>query len=242
MKKSISDLSPWIRTIHQEVIQPKIRIIQNHPFVRAMEAGACEKKHAEHYFSGLMWHLLQFGKHVQFHMKKRPTAVATFLGNRSEDEDGDTEILGRIVAAFGGNPDAIAKFPDQQKVDPIWIQHDALLRAAIYSEDLPWQVGTAALNVGIESLVPTMIEPLFRASVKHYGVTTQQARWLESRSGDEEKQHGENGFLILDQFVDQHDLELQQKCRFWIEALSDSMAYRLLKTGLPESIRSSALI
>ena len=85
--------------------------------------------------------------------------------------------------------------------------------AAIYSTDFSWAVGTAALNIGIESLVPSMIEPLFRA-------------------GEEEKQHGENGFFILNRFVDESDSSLVAQCQFYIEALSHSMAKRLLTTGI----------
>jgi thiaminase len=234
MKASpIPNLQPWLKEILNDVILPKRRAIAHHPFIKNMESGTAEKKDALIYFEGLLWHLLDFGKHVEFLMKKRPAAVAVFLGSRAEDEDGDTQILARIVKAFGGNFEKIIDSPWRQTVHPIWIHHDALLRSAIYSQDLAWQVGVAALNVGIESLVPSMIEPLFSASVQNYAVSSDEAKWLESRSGEEEKQHGENGFLILNEFVGHNDQRLQEQCRFFIQALSDSMAYRLLRTGLP---------
>ncbi len=229
---SISDLKPWLQEIYYDLITPRRKAIVNHEFVKAMEHGVVSKPQALQYFSGLMWHLLDFGKHVEHLMKKRPVEVATFLAGRSEDEDGDTEILGKIVKAFGGNPSEIATHPWKQKVHPIWVQHDALLRSAIYSTDFSWAVGTAALNIGIESLVPTMIEPLFKASVKNYHVSSSDAKWLESRAGEEEKQHGENGFFILNHFVDERDTALVDQCRFYIEALSHSMANRLLSTGI----------
>jgi hypothetical protein len=43
--------------------------------------------------------------------------------------------------------------------------------------------------------------------------------------GEEEIQHGENGFLILDHYVNEADTTLQKKCVFFIDALSRSMAY-----------------
>lgn len=223
--------APWLKRLHSEVVLPRQRVIENHPFILAMSAGAAEPREAERFFSGLMWHLLDFGKHVAHHMAKRPPEVARLLEGRSEDEDGDTQILGRIVTAFGGNAELIATKPWRYRPHPVWVRHDALLRSAIYSADLPWQVGTAALNVGIESLVPTMIEPLYRASVRHYGVSTDQAKWLESRSGEEERQHGENGYLILNEFVRSDDVALQEICAFYVDALSSSMAYGLLRSG-----------
>lgn len=224
----------WIEKIRLDIINPRLLAIIEHPFMKSMQDGTAKPEDARNYFSGLMWHLLDFGSHVDFLMNKRPPEVMDFLNGNSEDEDGDTDILGKIVAAFGDNPDRIAIDPWTYRPDPIWIQHDALLRSAIYSQDLPWQVGAAALNVGIESLVPTMIEGLFKASVENYGITTDQAQWLQSRSGEEEKQHGENGFLLLKEFVSEDDELLIKKCTFFIDALSYSMAYRLLETGLPK--------
>jgi pyrroloquinoline quinone (PQQ) biosynthesis protein C len=224
--------SPWLDSIDRKILSPRKRAIENHPFTIAMKNGVSEPRHAERYFSGLMWHLLDFGKHVGHLMEKRDPAVATFLAGRSEDADGDTEILGRIVDAFGGPGEQIRNRPWSYRPHPVWIRHDALLRSAIYSRDLPWQVGTAALNVGIESLVPTMIEPLFQACIEKYGVTKRDAQWLESRSGEEERQHGENGYLVLDRFVDKNDTKLQDQCTFFIDALSGSMAYGLLESGL----------
>ncbi len=225
-------LPTWIRRAHSEILAPRRRAIENHPFIRAMETGQAEVRDAERFFSGLTWHLLEFGKHVGHHMKKRPPEVAAFLAGRSEDEDGDTEILGRIVRAFGGPIELIQTRPWDYKPHAVWIRHDALLRSAIYSTDLEWQIGTAALNVGIESLVPTMIEPLYRACVKNYGVTSHDAKWLESRSGEEERQHGENGYAVLAEFVGSSDTLLQSKCLFFIDALSASMAYGLLESGM----------
>jgi hypothetical protein len=222
----------WLEKCRKEIIEPRRAAIPQHPFVRAMLSGSAEPLHAERYFSGLMWHLLDFGKHVQHHMQKRPPEVDKFLEGRSEDKDGDTDILRRIVEALGGPAEQIAKEPWTYRPHPVWITHDALLRSAVYSSDFPWQVGTAALNVGIESLVPTMIEPLFAAATQQYHLSSDQAAWLESRSGEEEKQHGENGWLILSKFVPTEDLALQKLCRFHIDALSNSMAYGLLNSGL----------
>ncbi len=230
---SQSVLAPWLEEIRQEVILPCRQAIVAHPFLKAMQAGTAQPNDAQRYFSGLMWHLLPFGLHVGHLFQKRPPEVTTFLAGLPEDQDGDTEILGRIVEAFGGPLNLIVQTPWHYQPHSVWVHHDALLRAAIYSPDLSWHIGTAALNVGIESLVPTMIEPLFEASVAKYGVTSRQAQWLESRAGAIEQQHGENGFLILNHFVDPADLALQAQCRFWIKALSASMGYGLLSSGLP---------
>lgn len=223
---------PWLKEMYFEVIEPRKKTIEQHPFMVEMKKGTASKEKAERYFSGLMWHLMDFGKHVEFLMQKRDPKVTEFLKDRSEDKDGDTEILGRIVQAFGGPLRLIAERQWEYNPHPVWIKHDALLRSAIYSKDLPWQVGTAALNIGIETLVPTMIEPLFHACVEKYGVKRSDVAWLESRSGEEEKQHGENGYLVLNHFVDPKDLKMISQCKFFIQALSDSMAHGLLQSGL----------
>jgi pyrroloquinoline quinone (PQQ) biosynthesis protein C len=227
--------SRWLKEIYHEVIVPRRRRIQTHPFVLEMQAGVAERVQAEAFFSGLYWHLLDFGKHVSHLLAKRPLSVAELIQNRSEDKDGDTEILGRIVKAFGGPLQTLDARPWSYRPHSVWIRHDALLRSAIYSQDLPWQVGTAALNVGIESLVPSMIEPLFQAAIERYHVQRDQAAWLESRSGEEEKQHGENGFIILDKMVPIDDIKMIDQCRFFIEALSSSMAFGLLESGMRDS-------
>ncbi|MBC7692153.1 MAG: hypothetical protein H7222_10315 [Methylotenera sp.] len=229
------DLPPWLAECHQRIILPRRRVIETHPFMQAMRSGSAEPAHAERYFSGLMWHLLDFGKHVAHLMEKRPAEVSTLLAGRSEDKDGDTGILSRIVTAFDGPTQLIEKTPWKYRPHAVWIHHDALLRSVIYSSDLPWQVGAAGLNVGIEALVPYMIEPLFKASVEKYGISSSQAQWLESRAGDEEKQHGENGYILLKHFVGKDDLLLQQQCIFYMEALSHSMAYGLLQSGMRAS-------
>jgi hypothetical protein len=225
----------WLQKCHRELIVPRRKAIENHPFTLAMENGSAEPRDAQRYFSGLMWHLLDFGKHAGHLFAKRPPDVENLLEGRSEDKDGDTGILSRIVRAFGGPVELIESTPWRYQPHPVWTQHDALLRAAIYSTDLPWQVGTAALNVGIEALVPFMIEPLFRASVRNYRVDSKQAAWLESRAGEEEKQHGDNGYLLLSRFVPAKDTKLQEQCAFYIDALSASMAYGLLSSGLRQT-------
>ena len=223
----------WLEAVHQELILPRRKTIEAHPFILNMQDGKTKPEEANGYFSGLMWHLLDFGKHVSFLKDKRPSRIDQLLEGRSEDVDGDTDILARIVAQFHGPVEQIKTSPWTYRPHEVWIAHDALLRSAIYSSDFEWQVGTAALNVGIESLVPFMVEPLFKACVSRYGVTAHTARWLESRSGEDEKQHGENGYLILSQYVADDDLVLQQKCRFFIDALSHSMAFHLLRSGMP---------
>lgn len=224
--------SPWLQDVYQQMILPRRARIASHPFVIAMQSGSCEFRQAEQFFSGLQWHLMEFGAHVKHLIEKRPPEVIRVLEGRSEDKDGDTEILARIVRKFGGPSALINEQPWRYRPHSVWVYHDALLRSAIYSRDLSWQVGTAALNIGIESLVPYMIEPLFRAAVERYGVTANDAAWLASRSGEDERQHGENGFILLDQFVRADQTILIDQCRFFIDSLSRSMAYGLLQSGL----------
>jgi hypothetical protein len=225
-------LPTWLKQCQIDLIEPRRRAIENHPFVLGMLLGSVEKTSAERFFSGLMWHLLEFGTHVSHLMSKRPREASELLQGRSEDQSGDTKILRRIVEALEGPAQQIETRPWTYRPHPVWITHDALLRCAIYSQDLPWQAAAAGLNIGIECLVPTMIEPLFYAATKNYHLSESQVEWLKSRSGDAEKQHGDNGYILLSKFVKDDDISLQEKCRFQIDALSYSMAYRLLESGL----------
>ncbi|NCN40642.1 hypothetical protein GW916_05270 [bacterium] len=226
----------WLEDIKTEIIQPRAKDLVAHPFIKSMQDKTASHEDAQRYFSGLMWHLLDFDKHVRHLIKKRPQEVTTFLAGRHEDVDGDTDILGRIVEFFGGPRKQIENSPWTYTPHKVWVHHDNLLRSAIYSTDFPWQVGTAALTIGIESLVPLMIEPLYESAVKVYGVSSHQAEWLESRSGEIEKQHGENGYLILSEFADPNDEALTALARFYVDQLSYSMTYGLLESGMPQKV------
>ncbi len=223
----------WLDQIQEQILKPRAEEIRNHPFVLSVLSGQARREDAVHYFAGLMWHLIDFDKHVAHLHKKRPASIDDFLKERSEDKDGNTDILGRIVKEFGGPFETLVQSPWAYRPHPVWVNHDALLRSAIYSTDLSWEVGVAALNVGIESLVPTMIEPLFEGCTKNYGLSRWSAQWLESRSQEEERQHGENGFLILERYLDPDNQKVLKTCECYIDALSRSMATQLLKSGLP---------
>lgn len=121
--------APWLNQLHRTILLPRRR---------GMEKGSAEPKDAERFFSGLMWHLIDFGKHVSFHMAKRPPEVSQFLSGKSEDTVRDTDI---------------------------------------------------------------------------------------------QKQHGENGYLVLSEFVGQNDLEMHERCAFYIDTLSRSMSEGLLASG-----------
>lgn len=77
-----------------------------------------------------------------------------------------------------------------------------------------------------------MLEPLLRAAVLHDGLNHHQAEWLASRSGEEERQHGDNGFILLRRSVDPTDAQLVEHCRFFVEILSDMISGTLPDTGL----------
>lgn len=220
----------WVRRLHDEIIEPARNRMLRHQGLQGVVEGRAQKSAILQYFSGLLWHLRDFDKHVAFLMKKRPQEVDALMVGRSEDQDGSLDSLVRPVEFFGGNASMILETPWAFKPHPVWIHHDAMLRSCIYSQDFEWQVGAAALNVGIESFVPDMVGALMQACHQSYGFGGKNAEWLESRSGEEERQHGENGYIILNKFVEEGDVELISKCKFFIRALSDSMSRRLFSS------------
>lgn len=219
--------APWLRETHHEIILPARQRMLSHAGLQAVQAGKASRNHILSYFSGLLWHLKDFDKHVSHLMKKRPPEISRLLEGRSEDQDGSLDSLVKPVDFFGGDSQLILKSPWSYEPHEVWVHHDALLRSCIYSTDFEWQVGTAALNIGIEALVPYMVGSLLEASHKKYQFGGENAEWLESRSGEEEIQHGENGYLLLNHYIDESDHALIEKCRFFIRALSHSMSDRL---------------
>ena len=96
-----NQLPDWLKLAYFEIIQPKREIIQNHEFVQKMKLGEARKEDAKHYFAGLMWHLLDFGKHVSHLIQKRPDEVDHFLKDKIQKAHNCTDFRGFCDAKIG---------------------------------------------------------------------------------------------------------------------------------------------
>ena len=234
-----TDLAPWVRALYQDVIVPRRHKAVEHPFTAAVRAGQVDRAALASFFQGMYWHVTRAGHLFGGFFARRPAAVATFLEGRAEDGHSPEEetrlqktSLGALIAALGGDVETFDANLLDYTPPQEWFWHEAQLRSAIFSGDFPWQVGAAAINAGTEGIVPWMCGPLADALEEGYGISGQALDWLHQRITTDEIQHGDNGFLILSEFVDAGDEDQVATCRLYADKLSLSMSKYLLDCGL----------
>ena len=173
---------------------------------------------------------------------RRPASVAAFIssiggrvsdGHSSEDAKRATEGSFRaLMEALGGDFDAFKTDLDSYQPPYEWFLHNAQLRAAIYSADFSWEVGTAAMSAGTEGTVPWYCAPLARALEKGYDIKGVATEWLRVRGIQEAKEHADNGFKVLSHFIEVDDVRKISECSMFVDRLSISMSHTLLDCGL----------
>ena len=173
---------------------------------------------------------------------RRPTSVGVFTasiggrvndGHSSEFARNATEAsFSALIEALGGDFMWFKTNLDMFSPPYEWFLHNAQLRAAIYSPDFSWEVGTAAMNTGTEGTVPWYCGPLARALETGYGINGIATEWLRVRGGQEAKEHADNGFKVLSHFVDEGDTKTIGECNLFVDRLSLSMSQTLLDCGL----------
>lgn len=173
---------------------------------------------------------------------RRPSAVGAFIASiGGRVNDGHSSDLARratdesfsaLIKALGGDFKGFKSSLDTFTPPYEWFLHNAQLRAAIYSPDFSWEVGTAAMSAGTEGTVPWYCGPLAEALEIGYDISGIATEWLRVRGGDEAKQHGDNGFKVLSQFVSEDDVKTIGECHLYVDRLSLSMSQTLLDCGV----------
>ena len=173
---------------------------------------------------------------------RRPPSVAVFIASiGGRLNDGHSSDLARnateasfsaLIEALGGDFMWFKTNLDTFSPPYEWFLHNAQLRAAIYSPDFSWEVGIAAMNTGTEGTVPWYCGPLAEALEMGYGIHGIATEWLRVRGGHEAKEHGDNGFKVLSQFVNEDDIKTIGECNLFVDRLSLSMSQTLLDCGL----------
>lgn len=173
---------------------------------------------------------------------QRPSAVGQYIlsiKGRVSDGHSSAEALRAtedsfeaLIAALGGDFQAFKGSLDTFSPPYEWFLHNAQLRAAIYSADFSWEVGTAAMSAGTEGVVPWYCGPLASALETGYGIQGIATNWLRVRGGEEAKRHADNGFKVLSQFISEQDSKLAAECALYVDRLAVSMSKTLLDCGL----------
>lgn len=173
---------------------------------------------------------------------QRPAEVSAFIasiGGRVNDGHSSAEAkeataasLGALINALGGDFKEFLRTLDTFTPPNEWFLHNAQLRAAIYSSDFTWELSIAAMNAGTEGVVPWYCGPLATALQKGYGIEGLATDWLRIRGTMEAKQHGDNGFKILSEFIKEDDSKMISECSLFIDRLAYSMSHSLLDCGM----------
>ncbi len=231
-------LAPWVERLYDEIVLPRRQAAAAHPFTAAVGAGEVDRDVLRAYVEGLFWHITRARGLFAAFFAKRPGEVDAFLAGRAEDGKPPEEqalrmraSLRALLESFGTDADAFERDLAGFRPPQEWWWHETQLRAAVFSDDLPWQVAAAAINAGTEGIVPWMCGPLSDALERGYGLSGQALEWLRYRISTDEVEHGDNGFLLLSHFVDAGDTALQGACALYLERLSLSTSRYLLDCG-----------
>jgi pyrroloquinoline quinone (PQQ) biosynthesis protein C len=97
-----------------------------------------------------------------------------------------------------------------------WITYHAYHR--------PWIEGIAAVQVAIESVVPYALKPVWDGLREHYGLSEVELGWFAIHAGEVEMRHGNEGILILEQYVADDDLATQARLRYIVDYATSGSA------------------
>jgi len=235
-----NELKPWIHPLYLKSASRR-KNAENHRFIAAIEAGVVPKNVLLDYFQGMYWHIARSGDlFINLALRRRP-AVKDYLvsiGGRVDDghsseaaKRATTESLGALLEALGGDFKQFIAELDTYTPPYEWFLHNAQLRSAIYSPDFSWEVGVAAMNAGTEGIVPYYCGPLANALEKGYNIHGVALEWLKQRGTAAAKRHGDTGFKVLSQFIDNKDHQKIAQISLHIDQLSLSMSKTLLDCG-----------
>ncbi len=207
--------SDWLIELRRDVIEPVRDKALAHPFLADIAAGTFPVHKLRRYFADLCWTIITTPGVVASLAARTPHyehEIKTKLLENAHSEWNHSWALAQTVTALGGPGDRIYEGPEHT-----W---DALPYAwhlrnwqVLYAYNEPWIDGVAAFAVGIEALVPTIINPLWHACEANYGLKDEALDWLAWHGGEVEMQHGNDGLLILEQKVAPDDVALQQHLR-----------------------------
>lgn len=216
----------WLIGLRTDVVEPIRDRALAHPFLQEVSTGSFPVHKLRRFFADLCWVIITTPGVVAALAARTPHYehdIKTKMLENARSEWNHSRALSRTVNALGGPGDLIYQGPDHawQALPYAWHLRNWQVNYA-YNE--PWLDGIAAFAVGIESLVPTIIHPLWKACERHYGLTGEAANWLMWHGGEVEMQHGNDGLFILESRVPAGDRELQRH-------LSDVVSKTMLVLG-----------
>src|SRR5579875_43494 len=210
----------WVRRIRDEIILPRRERAANLPITRAIREGrATPAEIVERALLPTLWRICRFPELIAALAARCPTydweRKASLLHNAYEEAE-HPFLLARCIRALGGDPypvlrgDPAAYRPStEQLARRDWITYIVYHR--------PWIEGVAAVQVAVEAIVPYAHKPQWDGLREHYGLSDDDLAWFAIHAGEVEMRHGNEGILILEQYVADDDTALQERLRYIID-------------------------
>lgn len=221
--------SEWLQQLRTEVIDPIRREVAAHPFLIGAVSGELPIAIVRHYLTGLLWNITAFPECVAALASRTPRydhATKRLLLENAAAEMDHPFALADTVRYLGGDPDPILHGPEHAYLPPhAWFDHHGLLE--LYAYKKPWIEGVAAINVGIEAVVPSQIGPLGLALHTKYGVPKEHMAWFHWHGGEVEQEHGNDGLRILERHVAPDDKETQALCGYAVRRIGSMLGHEL---------------
>ncbi|HLH21599.1 MAG TPA: iron-containing redox enzyme family protein [Chloroflexota bacterium] len=210
----------WVRRIRDEIILPRRAQAAQRPLTQAIRHGTANRQQI---LAGLLiptlWRITRFPELIAALASRCPTfdwERKTSLLQNAYEETEHPFLLARAVRALGGDPDPVLR-GDPEAYRPStemqarrdWITYHAYHR--------PWIEGIAAVQVAIEAIVPYALKPVWHGLREHYGLSDHDLAWFQVHAGEIEMRHGNEGILILEQYVADDDVALQQRLRYIVD-------------------------
>jgi pyrroloquinoline quinone (PQQ) biosynthesis protein C len=210
----------WVRRIRDELILPRRAQAARRPPIPAIRAGTATRQEVvDGFLLPSLWRILRFPELVAVLGARGPTydweMKAKLLQNAYEECE-HPFLLGRAIRALGGDPDPIVRgapgaFAPTSEM--LW-RRDWFV---YYAYHRPWIEGIAALQVAIEAIAPYTLRPVWDGLREHYGLDEHDLAWFAIHAGEVEMRHGNEGILLLEQYVDDDDLETQERLYYVID-------------------------
>ena len=224
----------WLRRLRADVIDPIRRDVGAHPFLVGAVAGTLPIEAIRAYLTGLLWNIAGFPECVAALASRTPRhdhETKRLLLQNAAAEVEHPFALADTVRYLGGDADGpLNGTTGGYRPPKAWFDHHSLLE--LYAYQKPWIEGVAAINVGIEAIVPSQIGPLGRALHERYSVPRERMQWFHWHGGEVEQEHGNDGLRLLERYVAEDDNETQALCAYAVERIGSMLAHELPEDAL----------
>lgn len=210
----------WVRRIRDEIILPRRELAAQMPLTQAIRHGtATPQQIVDGVLIPTLWRITRFPELIAALASRCPQydweRKESLLHNAFEEIE-HPRLLARAIRALGGDPEPVLR-GDKDAYRPSietlarrdWVNYHVFYR--------PWIEAVAAVQVAVEAIVPYAHKPMWDGLKEHYGLSDDDLAWFAIHAGEVEMRHGNEGILILEQYVADDDVELQERIRYIID-------------------------